>query len=981
MAKSGMRKTTVREIGHSLGRYLAMMAIIALGVGFFSGLKAIKPAMIDMANRYFKEEQLFDLRLLSTLGFQKEDVEAFGSNEQVRAVEGAVSTDALFVNEQGNESVIKVHSLPESINGILLKEGRMPQNTGECVIDANLYSGDQIGQKIRLSENNDEDTLSLFKAGEYTIVGTVYSSYYANFERGNTSLGSGRISGFMYLPGESFDCDYYTEIFVKFEEDLPIYSSEYDDYMEAKKKEWDEICEKQVNDRYEQILSDAQKELADAREELAEQKADVEEQLKDAKTELTDAEKQLEEGNKELAEAKKELEQRQQQLDQKEQELLSKEQELDAGIKAAAQIPDAAAAQQMSAQFAAAKQELQQGKDQIAAGKEQLHDARKKLEEKEQELSEAGEEIAQGFEEYETSYQEFQEQIKDGEEQIEEAQKEIDDIEQPDYYVLGRDTNVGYVCFDSDSQIIDQISNVLPVFFFLVAALVCMTTMNRMVEEQRTQIGILKALGYGEGAVTEKYIFYAGSAAILGCISGFFVGTWLFPKVVWNAYGIMYNMIDVRYLFEPPLFVISLCGALLCSVGVTWISCKSSFTESAAYLMRPKSPKAGKRVFLEHFPLVWRRMKFLHKVSVRNIFRYKKRFFMMVLGISGCTALLVTGFGIRDSVTEIANLQYSRIQIYDMSVSLKDTAFSETAKEQEVLAQAAGEYGYFAEMSMDLQTQDGVKSVNLIVPEKEELGQYVDLHTTAGEPLSLKQDGAVISNKLAERYKLKVGDEILLRSEDAGEGTVRIIGIFENYIYNCVYMNAHTYETAFSKEPQYKTIYVNLKEGQDAHEAAARLMNCEQVSAVMVNADMLERVSGMMDSLNYVVLLIISCAAFLAFIVLYNLTNINITERNREIATLKVLGFFKNETASYVFRENILLTMIGALTGLLLGKYFHIFVMSQINIDMVSFKVQVKPVSYLISVLLTLLFAGIVNLFMSAKLEAIDMAESLKSVD
>ena len=353
----------------------------------------------------------------------------------------------------------------------------------------------------------------------------------------------------------------------------------------------------------------------------------------------------------------------------------------------------------------------------------------------------------------------------------------------------------------------------------------------------------------------------------------------------------------------------------------------------------------------------------------------------MVLGISGCTALLVTGFGIRDSVTEIANLQYSRIQIYDMSVNLKDTAFSETAKEQEVLAQAAGEYGYFAEMSMDLQTQDGVKSVNLIVPEKEELGQYVDLHTTEGEPLSLKQDGAVISNKLAERYKLKVGDEILLRSEDVGEGTVRITGIFENYIYNCVYMNAHTYETAFSKEPQYKTIYVNLKEGQDAHEAAARLMNCEQVSAVMVNADMLERVSGMMDSLNYVVLLIISCAAFLAFIVLYNLTNINITERNREIATLKVLGFFKNETASYVFRENILLTMIGALTGLLLGKYFHIFVMSQINIDMVSFKVQVKPVSYLISVLLTLLFAGIVNLFMSAKLDAVDMAESLKSVD
>ncbi len=635
------------------------------------------------------------------------------------------------------------------------------------------------------------------------------------------------------------------------------------------------------------------------------------------------------------------------------------------------------------AQLEAGKAQLEEGKAQIEAGRTQIKDARATIAEKKQELDDAKVELADGQKEYDESYADFQTQISDAEKEIEDAQKEIDDLEEPDNYVLGRDTNTGYVCFKSDSQIIDQIANVLPLFFFMVAALVCMTTMNRMVEEQRTQIGVLKALGYGEAAIMTKYGFYSGSAALVGCIGGFLGGTYIFPKVVWAAYGIMYNMVPVRYVFDTPLAVVSLIVALLCSVGTTWFSCRHVLLESAANLMRPKSPKAGKRVFLENIPFIWKRLKFLQKVSIRNILRYKKRFFMMVAGISGCTALLVTGFGVKDSVTEIASMQFEEIQIYDMNVNFKDSREEGmTGAVTDTLDNVSESYSYFAEQSVDLQTKDGIKGVNLVVPQQDNVESFLDFHTTQGEQITFPEKGNVIvSHKICELNDISVGDQILLRNEDGKEVKATVSGIFENYIYNYVFMSADTYQGLFGHEPEYKTAYVNLKEEQDVHQAAASLMKWKPVSAVTVNVDTMERFSGMMDSLNYVVLLIITCAAFLAFIVLYNLTNINITERNREIATLKVLGFFRMETASYVFRENIILTVIGTGVGMILGKFFHMFVMSQIKIDMIAFAVKVEPISYLYSALLTMVFACVVNLFMSVKLETINMAESLKTVD
>lgn len=532
----------------------------------------------------------------------------------------------------------------------------------------------------------------------------------------------------------------------------------------------------------------------------------------------------------------------------------------------------------------------------------------------------------------------------------------------------------------------EGLANVFPVFFFLVAALVCMTTMNRMVEEQRTQIGVLKALGYGEATIMGKYLFYSGSAALTGCIAGYFLGIHLFPYVIWQAYGMMYEMGDIVFVSDAATALLCLACALLCSMGTTWFSCRRELREVAADLMRPKTPRAGKRVFLERVPFVWNRLKFLHKVSVRNIIRYKRRFLMMVIGISGCTALLVTGFGIRDSVTDIADQQFMEIQTYQIGVTLKNGVQGAGSASLDGIREALAVYGGTCiaslETTMDMETADGVKAVNLIVVEDPvQLSGYIDLHTPAGEALAYPQDGeAVICEKLSERYRIRIGDTIHLVDEDRREIEAVVSGICENYIYNYVYLNAGTYEKALG-DLSYKNLYVDLAEEADVHAAGAALMKADNVTAVSVNADMLIRFSSMMGSMDYIVFVIIACAAALAFIVLYNLNNINITERIREIATIKVLGFYKNETASYVFRENTVLTAIGCAAGLLLGKALHLYVMHKVDIDLMSFDIHIRAVSYLLSVCLTFVFTWVVNRIMSVKLDTINMAESLKSVD
>lgn len=891
--KSIMKKTTLREIRQSLGRYLAIFAIVAMGVGFFAGLKITRQVMITSANAYLEEKQLYDFRLLSTLGFEDEDVQTLSSKEDIRFVEGAVAADILYFNQQGNEDVIKAHSLLQNINGLEVVAGRLPQQATECVVDANLYDKSALGTKIVLSENNVEEDLDYFAYREYTIVGIAQSSAYIQFERGTTALGNGQVSGFMYLLPQGFCAEFYTEIYVKFNQDYPIYSKDYNDYIDDKEPLWKDYCKAQGERRYQAIVADAEAELANAKQTLAEEKADAKQTLADAKKELTDAE---------------------------------------------AKLADAHA------------------------------------------------ELADGWAKYNDSYAEFEEKIAEAEQEIADTEADIANIEKPETYVLNRDTNIGYACFQNDSSIVEGLANVFPVFFFLVAALVCMTTMNRMVEEQRTQIGVLKALGYGEAAIMGKYLFYSGSAALAGCIAGYFLGIHLFPFVIWTAYGMMYQMGSIVYIFDGGTALLCLACALLCSMGTTWISCRHELKEVAADLMRPKAPRAGKRVFLEWLPFIWKRLKFLHKVSVRNIVRYKRRFFMMVIGISGCTALLVTGFGIRDSVVDIADQQFQEIQTYQFGITLKngikDANDPSLTEFTEILDTYDGSFLPVLETTMDLQTPENLKSIHLIIVENPaQIGEYIDLHTPDKTAISYPKAGeAVICEKLAKRYRIQIGDTIHLFEENGTEVQAVVSGICENYIYNYIYLNAETYQTACGAF-LYKNVYANITKDADIHAVGAAIMKANNITAVSINADMLVRFSSMMSSMNYIVFVVIACAAALAFIVLYNLNNINITERIREIATIKVLGFYRNETAAYVFRENTALTAIGCAVGLLLGKLLHIYVMHKVDIDLMSFDVHVKAVSYLLSILLTFAFTWIVNRIMTGKLENINMAESLKSVD
>lgn len=1177
--KTNMWKSTLREIKQSMGRFLAILAIVALGVGFFAGLKLTKPAMVQTTYDYLTEKQLFDYRLLSTLGFEQEDVDFFASKDLVRAAEGAFSFDILCRNKEDNEFVVKAHSLTGKVNGVELVAGRMPEAPDECVVDSNLYEASRIGETIRLSPDNDMEDMEHFAAREYTVTGIVQSSLYIQFERGNTSLGNGRLSGFIYLLPEGFAADYYTEVVIKFTEDYPLYSQEYKEFLREREADWEEWTRQAADRRLEALLTDARKEIADGEQELADQReeaqgeldrakqelddaavelADGEQKINDAETELADGERTLAEKEQELAdglvtlaeeeqklldgeqelkdsiqiwedenykvesaksvlgEKEKELEGhlalleqqtaeleaaerdwagQKELLDGKEEQLTLAEQEtarqegelnrqeaeLDALEKqlkeAYGEVPEEYAAQiaqgredifgyrqqleagkaelaigreqltagkeqlaagktaieegkaQLTAgreQLAAGKAQIEDGKkqladgdrelgkawqqildaqDELAEGKEQLADARmeledgrrqledarrelkdgrRELEESKQELADGRKEYEDGLREYQDAEKEFWSEITDAEEKLEDARREMEEVEEPDTYVLGRDTNVGYVCFENDSNIVEGIANIFPVFFFSVAALVCITTMNRMVEEQRTQIGVWKALGYGEGVIMGKYLFYSGSAAFLGCVIGFLAGTYLFPRVIWTAYGIMYRVDSLVYLFDWKMASVSLLVSLLCSMGTTWLSCRYELTRVAAELMRPKSPKAGKRVLLEYIPFIWKRMRFLHKVSFRNIFRYKKRFFMMVIGISGCTALLVTGFGIRDSIANVAAQQFDEIQVYDIGVTFSDPVNEKT---DELLAEAGEDdvegYLYVSEKTMDLVQDDRAKPVNLVMLQEEaDITPFLKLHTVKDEKLAFPGEGeAILSHKIAETFDIHAGDSITLRDDQMHTMTVVVSGICKNFVYNYVYMGGDTYRTGMGAEPEFKTAYLNLKDDTQAGRVSTGLMKSEDVASVTLNADTKERFTTMMESLNLIVLVVILCAAGLAFIVLYNLTNINITERIREIATIKVLGFYRLETASYVFRENVALTLIGAGAGLILGHFLHLFVMNEINVDMVAFDIHVEPLSYVYSVALTFVFAWSVNLMMRGKLDHISMTESLKSVD
>ena len=1033
--KSMMRRTTRREITGSFGRYLAIMAIIALGVGLFAGLKVTKPTMVQITDEYVTRHQLYDYRLISTFGLEEQDVETFAALDYVRAAEGAVFADVIYyAGEDDAARVASMHSLTQNVNTLELRAGRMPQAADECVVDDRAFSEDMIGEKLYIAEDNSEDTLELLVYREYTIVGTVSSPAYLNFERGNTSVGNGVVSCFVFAPKEGFCFDYYSELYVKLDSDFEIHSDAYQDEADAHQGEVEDILAAANDRRYDTVVSDVRKEIDEAQETLDDEAGKAEKELADALEELTKGQQEIDDNWKLLEEQEQELQDAETALTQGIADIDDGIRQLEEAIGAAndglaqlRQLEQMQGAMQASGQLSAEELAAMQASGQLsaeelAAMQMQAQELQAQIQEVTQtletlqanltalraqrvtlteqlaqvqeglweisdayvQLHEAQVEIDDGWAEYEDGRAEYETKLADGQQEINDALRELEELEKPSSYLLTRNENVGYVCFDNDSSIVEGIANVFPIFFFLVAALVCTTTMNRMVEEQRTQIGVLKALGYGKAAIMGKYMVYSGSAAMIGCISGFLIGSYVFPNVIWTVYGLMYSVGGSGYLIDVPLACVSVIVSLLCSIGATWLSCRIELGSVAAQLIRPKTPKAGKRIFLEYIPFVWKRMKFLHKVSARNIFRYKKRFFMMVLGVGGCMALLLTGLGIKDSIADVVIEQYDHIQTYDMAVSFRNVPTD--AQRTELMNDTQGMLEsslYYMQTSVDISFNRVTKSIELVVPEDEaQITEVLKLFDENGEAIAYPGAGeAVVSWKCAQKLGLHVGDTVTLRDGDMRELHVKVSGICMNYVYNYVYLCAETYDSQLGREPEYKSMWCNIAEGQDVYETGAKIMNEENTASVMIAEDTKQRFASMMSSLNYIVVLVTFCAAALAFIVLYNLTNINITERIREIATIKVLGFYSMETAAYVFRENLVLTGIGAAAGIPLGIWLHRFVMGKIDIDMVNFQVRILPQSYVFGIVLTFVFAMLVNGVMYLKLQKINMAESLKSIE
>ena len=694
---------------------------------------------------------------------------------------------------------------------------------------------------------------------------------------------------------------------------------------------------------YQSALGQGNAALVDARKELDDAWAEYEEGL----AEYNDGVQQLADGKQELADAKQEL-------DDARKELQDGEAEYQSGYE-----------------------------DALAEGEKELSDARK-------DLDDGWQEYYDGLQEYEDGVQEADEEFGDAKQELDDALKELLDGESDlaelesnalSTYALGRTANTGYAGFDNDTSIVEGLATIFPVFFFLVAALVCSCTMTRMVEEQRTEIGTLKALGYSDGKIMGRYAAYAGLAASLGCLIGYFLGSWLFPLVIWRAYQMLYHFGEIEYVSEPILGILSFLASLLCSAGVACLSAWSEMRKMPAQLMRPKAPKAGKRIFLEYITPLWRKMGFLRKVAARNVFRYKKRLIMMMLGVGGCLALLIAGLGLKDSIANVADDQYSTITLYDYTITFEDDLTPEA--QDAFRAEFGGDLSHCAFASaetVDTLTNKGVSSTNVVATDDPEITALFGLSYQGKTVDWPTGTGAVVSEKLAKLCGAGIGDTIRVQRPDGMVVEIPVVGIFENYVHHYILLSAQGYETWMGEAPEYTTAFASAA-GEDVPAVGAALSKADGVVSVTLSQEFQDLFSGTMESLNAVIALVVGCALALSFVVSYNLININITERAREIATIKVLGFYRWETYSYVFREALVLTGLGCVVGIPMGIWLHRFVMDRVQVDMVSFRVRISPWSYLLALLLTLLLTFVVDALLIRKIDRIHMAESLKSVE
>ena len=1042
MKKRALRKDFYMEIRRSMGRFLSIFFIVAIGCAFFSGIRASEPDMRYSGDAYFDRKNMMDIEVISTLGLTEDDLDAIRNVDGVSAAEGGYSSDMLFT-EGDNKVVVHVMSLLPSMNQVQLEEGELPEADDECALDVDYLkeSSLEIGDKITLISGTDDDVTDTLKNDTYTITGAVSSPEYISFQRGSTTIGNGTVTTFIAVPEESFALDVYTEIYVQSDgaKDLTAFTDAYDSRVDETEDQLEAIREDREKARYDEIMDEAQTELDDARAELADAekeledgRAEAEKELADARKELEDGQAEVDSGRQELADARAQLESSRQQLTDSQAQIDQGQKELNDNIDAMnAQIDELNAAKQQynhlaasgaddpvtmatlsamyeeiqsgeaalaqaKAQIESAKSELASGQQQINDGWQQIADGEQEIADGEAELENAQQEIDDGWEEYYEGEKEAQEEIADGEqkiadakEELADAEAELADLEEPEWFIYDRSNLPDYTGYGENADRMRAIGQVFPAIFFLVAALISLTTMTRMVEEQRTQIGTFKALGYERHSIAGKYLGYALLATVSGSVLGILFGEKVFPYIIITAYGIMYqHMHEIMLPYNIQYGLGAAAAALASTLLATLLACYKELREQAAELMRPPAPKQGQRVLLERVRFIWKRLNFSWKASVRNLVRYKKRLFMTVFGIGGCMALMLVGFGLKDSIFAIVDIQYDEIQLYDGNIILedditdeeKDTLIAELEKDE--LMTGAAE-GLLTQVSVG--AGEEWHDVYLDVPEDvDRFPEFVTLQDRMTDAVyTLDDSGAILTEKMATELDVEPGDAITIRDDDLGDLEVKVQAVCENYMGHYLYMTPGYYEEVYGSAPDYNCIFYKTADRitEEAERIGEEALAVPGALSVSYTTDLKEQVDNMLGALDSVIAVLIISAGMLAFVVLYNLNNISITERQRELATLKVLGFYNKEVTMYVYRENILLTFLGALFGIVLGKILHRFIIVTVEIESVMFGRNIDLSSFVYAFLLTLLFSLLVNGAMYFKLKKIDMVESLKSVE
>ncbi len=967
-----------RSIKENTGRFISIFTIVALGSGFLAGLLAAPPGMENRTDQFLDAHNMYDISIKGTLGITEEDVEVISNIDEVSSAYGVNSREAILEDDLGNRHVARITAVPE--NTLELSSGKFPKDSNEAVIEIiNPFSNiDNNIKTLKLAESQEKVEGLLFE--EFSVTGIVETPFNIAIKDQASQEGNGDIALEVFVHYSAFEDEYFTDMHIQLTEakNASFFDDEYDKILDESMDIIEVAGEVRSDLRTEEILTAAQKELDEGQVELDAEKNKGKAEIAKAKAEVTQGEKELSNSEIELEKAKEEIASGELALANGEVQLAELENQL-ADIpylspEEGAQIQAAydAAALELSEQrsiLEKAKNEVNIGEEEISAGEAELESGRAELYVAESEMNT---------------------KIAAAQTELDEAAEEIDNMEGSVWYYFDREDNPGLSSYRNDVGKVRSISGVFPVFFFAVTVLVALTTLSRKIEEERTQIGALKSLGFSNRSIFANYLIYCLAASSVGSIVGTIIGFKVFPTVMDRAYAIMYTL----PVIQPEIMLnIGLPIALIITFAVSissYFSVRGALKERPAKLLFPKPPKLGKRILLERLVPVWSRLSFSHKVTLRNIFRYKKRLLMTVIGIAGSFALLLCAFGLKDSISDIITKQYDEINKADFYAFVTEEKYLSEDKELSSIInnkEVVASYETFSETNGVItngQNEIDLDTAIVVPSELDTIDNYYGFRTrTTGEKIILNEESFIISEKMSEVLGVEVGEEVELEIENGEKATFKVTGIAENYIRNEVVLSKEKYESAYSEKLEYLSVQgiLNFENDNAKTEVEKALGASVNINYFVFTAAIEKSIGESIESINYIVILIIVCSGLLIGVVLYNLININICERKKELATIEVLGFYNKEVYSYIFRETNLLCMLGAAVGIPLGIIFHQFIVRVIEVDDTMFGREIYGTSYLYSLLIATIFVVSVNLIMRKSIKEINMVEAMKAND